>query len=46
MSIQFCDYCNTYIDTDLDAEHFEECEKYYEKLNDEEYNGCGLWPDQ
>jgi len=23
MSIQFCNYCNRYIDTDLQAEHFD-----------------------
>lgn len=26
MSIQFCDYCNQYIDTEKNAEHFEECD--------------------
>ena len=25
MSIQFCDHCNEYVDTDTNAEHFEVC---------------------
>jgi len=27
MSIQHCEECNEYIDTDLNAEHFAECEE-------------------
>lgn len=34
MSIQYCDYCNRYIDTDTDAEHFD-CADQYECVEEE-----------
>ena len=27
MSLEYCNYCNSIIDTDYDAEHFDECGK-------------------
>ncbi len=39
MSIQYCSYCNRYIDTDFDAEHFDsadDCECVQEEIDNEE----------
>jgi len=35
MSIQYCFNCDTYIDTDFDAEHFDECGKEEEDDTEE-----------
>jgi hypothetical protein len=42
MSIQYCEYCNKYIDTDFDTEHFDsegyECiQEEVEKAEHEQY---------
>lgn len=42
MSMQYCEHCDTLIDTDYDAEHFEENEKG-ETLCEEEQNENPVW---
>ena len=41
-SVIYCEKCDKYVDTDIDAEHFEEHEEI--KLTDQmEMNGKGEW---
>ena len=34
MSVVYCEYCDEYIDTDFDVEHFDEDENCFKELED------------
>lgn len=38
MSIEYCEYCNTYIDTDFDSEHFDCADDYQCIMEEAEEN--------